>query len=50
MPVNMTMHAERLAADYGGEVVWTKLSTSSLMAAACDEGVALGVGERPGIG
>jgi mannose-1-phosphate guanylyltransferase/phosphomannomutase len=43
LPVNMTMHAERLAADHGGEVVWTKLATSSLMLAACQPGVTLGV-------
>jgi len=43
LPVNMTMHAERLAADHGGEVVWTKLATASLMVASSEPGVILGV-------
>ncbi len=41
LPVNMTMHAERLAADAGAEVVWTKLSIPALMASAGEEGVVL---------
>jgi len=43
LPVNMTMHAERLATDGGGEVLWTKLATPSLMAASGEPGVILGV-------
>ncbi len=42
LPVNMTMHAERLAADRGAEIVWTKLATSALMAASSEPGVILG--------
>ena len=41
VPVNTTMHAERLAADAGAEVVWTKLSIPALMASSRDEGVVL---------
>jgi mannose-1-phosphate guanylyltransferase/phosphomannomutase len=39
LPVNATLHAERIAADLGAEVVWCGLATPSLMAAACQEGV-----------
>jgi len=41
LPVNMTMHAERLATDAGAEVLWTKLSIPSLMTSSCEEGVVL---------
>ncbi len=41
LPVTMTMHAERLAADAGAEVVWTKLSSPALMASSCEDGVVL---------
>ena len=43
LPVNMTMQAERLAADHGGKVVWTKLAAPALMAASREPGVILGV-------
>jgi len=39
LPVTVTSEAEHIAGDHGSEVVWTKVSTTALMAAALSEDV-----------
>lgn len=39
LPVSVSAHAERIAAEHGAEIVWTKLSPASLMEVAVEGGV-----------
>ncbi|MEO5679952.1 MAG: sugar phosphate nucleotidyltransferase, partial [Acidimicrobiales bacterium] len=48
LPVNMTMHAERLAADAGAEILWTKLSIPALMASSSEPGVVFAADDQGG--
>ena len=47
LPVTVTSQAEHIAGGFGAEVVWTKVSTTALMAAARSDDVAL-VGSTDG--
>ncbi|MEA2828132.1 MAG: mannose-phosphate guanylyltransferase / phosphomannomutase [Actinomycetota bacterium] len=48
LPVSVTSAAERIATDAGAEVVWTKVSTSSLMDTASSGGIALAASQDGG--
>ena len=48
LPVSVSRQAERIVAEAGGEIVWTKLSTSHLMEVAGSGAVALAASQEGG--
>ncbi len=48
LPVSVSRHAERICADAGAELIWTKLSTPSLMEAASKPGVRFAANQEGG--
>jgi len=48
LPVSVSRHAERICAEGGAELIWTKLSTPSLMEAASKPGVRFAANQEGG--